>query len=144
MNLPSQITLAATQKNLSRFVKFVSDFAEGLAFSHEKINDIRIATEEALINIINYAYSVAPGDATVVCRVDEADQVVIEIIDNGEPFDIGSAEAPDVDADILSRKVGGLGILLINELMDGVTYRREAHSNILKLTIRKSSIDNAT
>ncbi len=144
MSLPAQITLAATQKNLSRFIGFVSEIAEGLEFSPEKINDIKVSAEEALMNIFNYAYPDDPGDATAACRLDENGHLVIEIIDSGEAFDLSSADDPDVDSDISSRRIGGLGIFLIKQLMDDVEYRREAHKNILKLTVKKPGMGNTT
>ena len=58
----------------------------------------------------------------------------MEIADNGIAFDPLQLPAPDLHAEIDDRPIGGLGIFLVRELMDSVTYRRDGDWNRLMVT----------
>ncbi|HEN21374.1 MAG TPA: ATP-binding protein [Desulfobacteraceae bacterium] len=127
----SKIKLPATIGHLERLVGFVSDCAKNTGFSDNRIREIELATEEALVNIFNYAYPDGPGDLEVSCTPQQNAFLKIEIMDNGMPFDPLSLPDPDLQADISERKVGGLGIFFMRKMADELQYRREKGCNIL-------------
>lgn len=133
MRLLSKLKLPATLSNLRKFVELVSKCAEDLGLDPERISDIGVATEEALVNIFNYAYQDEAGEVKVTCMLDDENRFIIEIEDTGIPFDLHGLHDPDLTADIAERNVGGLGVFIIKELMKDVQYRREDNKNILKL-----------
>lgn len=135
MRLLSQLKLPAEISNLRKFIELVSRCAEEQGFSPERITDLGVATEEALVNVCNYAYQDGNGDVKVSCILDDENRFVIEIEDAGIPFDVLSIGEPDLIDDIDERKVGGLGVFIIKELVEDVQYRREDNKNILKLVI---------
>ena len=131
----TKIKLPATIENLEILVAFVSKCAGEQGFNGTRIKEIELATEEVLVNIVNYAYPERSGDVEVSCRREDVTGFVIEISDNGIPFDPLSLPEPDLSPDILDRKVGGLGVFFIRKMMDEVLYRREEGSNIIRLTV---------
>ena len=133
MRLLSKLKLPARLSNLREFVELVSKCAEDQGLSSEKVTDIGVATEEALVNICNYAYQGKIGEVKVTCMVDDENRFIIEIEDRGIPFDAKLLEDPNLTPDIDQRQVGGLGVFIIKELMDDVQYRREEDKNILIL-----------
>ena len=134
----SNIRLPARIEDLERFMQFVSTCATGQGFTQERMKEIELALEEALVNIFNYAYPDQPtGEVEVRCKMDDNTSFIIEILDTGIPFDIQSISEPDLDASISERKIGGLGIFLIREMVDKVHYRRDGDSNILTLVFKK-------
>ncbi len=133
MLLLSQIALPAILDNLPKLMDSVSHCLRGQGFESEKVIEIEIALEEALVNIINYAYRDRSGDVKVSCSVDDESRFIIEIEDTGQPFDVLSANQPDLSDNISERKVGGLGIHLIRNLMREVQYLRKDDKNILQL-----------
>ena len=135
MQLLSQLKLPAEIGNLRKFIELVSRCAEEQGFSPERITEIGVATEEALVNVCNYAYQDGNGDVKVSCILDDENRFVIEIEDAGIPFDVLSIGEPDLIDDIDERTVGGLGVFIIKELVEDVQYRREDNKNILKLVI---------
>jgi anti-sigma regulatory factor (Ser/Thr protein kinase) len=88
---------------------------------------------------MNYAYEGKAGDIEVVCRSDNREWFVVEIIDSGKAFDVTSVPPPDLTTDLSDRKVGGLGLLFIKRLIDGAVYRREGEKNVLELRISLNS-----
>ncbi len=90
---------------------------------------LMIAFDELLSNIVNH------GGGTIDLRISLAGPVLVATIaDDGPPFDPLARAAPDTDLGIDERAVGGLGIHLVREMMDEVSYARENGRNLLKLT----------
>jgi anti-sigma regulatory factor (Ser/Thr protein kinase) len=96
---------------------------------------IELVLEEALTNIIHYAYPGEAGNMEVRCRVEPEQVFHLEILDWGGPFDPLARDAPDIDSDPEARKVGGLGIMLLRGMVDEIHYRREANKNILTIRL---------
>ena len=61
------------------------------------------------------------------------DTIEFTISDNGMEFDPTDRPEPDITSGVEDRPIGGLGIFLVKNIMDSVTYRREKGVNILKL-----------
>ncbi|MCX5886281.1 MAG: ATP-binding protein [Proteobacteria bacterium] len=136
MTVLSHVTLPAQLEFLQEFIQAVSSCAKKQGFSTKKVQEIELATEEALVNVFKYSYPEGTGDVEVVCTL-EGSTLMVDIIDSGIPFDVTSVPDPDINADISDRKIGGLGIFFIKKLMDDVRYRRENNKNILTLVMKK-------
>ena len=100
------------------------------------VNDINIALDEALSNILSYAYGPDEQSDIVVRLAYQPGEVRVEIEDTGPPFDPLRAAPPDLGKSVHDRSVGGLGILFIKSLMDEVAYARIDGKNRLQLTKR--------
>jgi anti-sigma regulatory factor (Ser/Thr protein kinase) len=61
---------------------------------------------------------------------------VIEILDEGMPFNMLEAEKPDTTLSVEEREIGGLGVLLVHELMNEVTYNRQNNTNVVRLIMK--------
>lgn len=138
MTTLSEIALPAEQGNLHRFIDSVVDSAKERGYDGDKIGLIRLAVEEALVNIFKYAYPEKAGDVALRCVVDDDQRFVIEIEDSGIPFNVLAVTEPAITAPLSERKVGGLGIHLIRKFMDEVEYRREEGKNLLRLIVEKA------
>jgi serine/threonine-protein kinase RsbW len=137
MRVLSAIKLPAKLENLYKLLDVVSCCAKEQGFSQNRINEIELAIEEALVNIFNYAYQENTGDVEVTCSLDN-DLFIVDIIDSGIPFDLLLHKDPDLTSDISKREIGGLGVFFIKTLMDDVKYRREKDKNILSFYINKN------
>ena len=98
---------------------------------------IAVASEEIFVNISSYAYDPSIGPAEVRCEVlEDPLRVVIQFLDHGKPFDPLAKEDADTSEEALFSREGGLGILLVKETMDDVSYTYQDGKNIL--TIKKN------
>ncbi|MHC4589893.1 MAG: ATP-binding protein, partial [Planctomycetota bacterium] len=66
----------------------------------------------------------------------ERQRLVIEVLDDGRPFNPFSQESPDTTLPLEARRVGGLGIHLVQRVMDEVSYERRIDKNLVKLVKR--------
>jgi anti-sigma regulatory factor (Ser/Thr protein kinase) len=97
---------------------------------------LELAVEEAVVNICLYAYEVPPGELLV--RIDPGEKsFIVELVDEGIPFDPLAVNEPDLRAAVEERAVGGLGIFLVRRVMDEVAYHREGSRNVLRLVIHR-------
>ena len=128
-----KLTFPADLENLESMLSFIVSGTEELGFSGKKMRQIQIACEEALVNIINYAYPGGSGSLEIDYNTHEGKRLVIQIIDQGVAFNPLSLPDPDVDAPIEERRIGGLGVYMMRNIMDEVGYKRVGDRNILTL-----------
>jgi serine phosphatase RsbU (regulator of sigma subunit)/anti-sigma regulatory factor (Ser/Thr protein kinase) len=131
----AHLRLSARLESLDELFDFVADRAAEGGFSSSRTKEIQLAVEEAVVNIVRHAYPRGPGEVELrwLKGVDPA-RVTIEIEDSGVPFDLRSAPAPNLQAGLEEREVGGLGVFFIGHMADEAASRREGEKNILSLT----------
>lgn len=127
-----RLCLPAKLSNLESMFVFIREAAARQYFKKEIIDKVQLACEEALVNVINYAYPGSEGDVEIVV-LNQEHCLEITIIDSGIEFNPLALAAPDITAPMEARRIGGLGIFMIRQIMDDVVYRREDGRNILTL-----------
>ncbi|HDS08851.1 MAG TPA: ATP-binding protein [Firmicutes bacterium] len=132
----AEITSPAKLENLEQLHNFVRDRLSETGFAKKDMNQILVAAEEAIINVLSYAYPESEGEIKVICE-DTPESFTIILKDTGIPFNPLSLPEPDVKLPIQDRKIGGLGIFMIKQIMDDVKYDREADWNIFTLIKHK-------
>jgi anti-sigma regulatory factor (Ser/Thr protein kinase) len=131
------LTFSTTFDILDEIRTFVGDQAREAGFNAKDIYSIQLATDEAASNIIEHAYEGEPnGKFDVSCEF-RINRLIITLLDHGKTFDPSQVEEPDLKADLLDRKIGGLGIYLMRKLMDEVHYETTRAGNLLTLVKRK-------
>lgn len=97
---------------------------------------IRLSIEEAVENVVRYAYAGGMGWIEVGTELDP-DGVMLTILlrDAGIPFNPLEKPDPDVTLPVDEREIGGLGIFLCKQMMDHIEYRYVDGCNVL--TMRK-------
>ena len=128
------LIVTAEVKNLDAVTDFVLQRPEIAACPKNTQLQLRLAVEEVFVNIASYAYDPSIGPAEVRCEVlDDPLRVVIQFLDHGKPFDPLAKEDADTSEEALMERIGGLGILLVKETMDEVSYSYEDGKNILTI-----------
>ena len=96
-------------------------------------SQIMLAVEEAVVNVINYAYPIGTqGDIGIIAEA-TPQSVKFVITDEGKAFD--PTQRGDVDTSLSAedRPIGGLGILLVQQLMDSINYEYVDGKNVFTL-----------
>ncbi|MCH9625746.1 MAG: Serine-protein kinase RsbW [Chlamydiales bacterium] len=107
--------------------------AKKFNLDEKTIYKMELACEEAIVNIISYAYPKKKGQLALECE-QKGCRFEITIRDWGVPFNPIDVEInPQVDAPIDERHIGGLGIYLLRKVIDEVSYHREGDENVLRL-----------
>ena len=99
--------------------------------------DVRLIAEEVASNAMDHGADERGPQHRIVVDIERSDaHLAIEFRDTGRPFDPLSVPAPDLEAGILDRPVGGLGVHLVRSLAESVSYAREEPYNILRVVLR--------
>jgi anti-sigma regulatory factor (Ser/Thr protein kinase) len=101
-------------------------------------NLVLLAIEELLVNCIDYGYDDSNEHTIVIDLSIDEENLTMTVIDDGHPFDPLTALTPDFSLEVQQRPVGGLGIHLLRQLADHVTYERRDNTNRITLTKRLS------
>ena len=129
-----EITLPATLENIEAVTAFVDEELERLGCGMKAQMQVDVAIDEIFSNIARYAYGDAVGDATV--RIEKEDGlVVLTFLDTGIPYNPLVASDPDTTLSAEQRAIGGLGVFLVKNIMDDVSYAYLDGKNTL--TIKK-------
>lgn len=127
------LTLGSDLAELGRLAGEADAFCDRHGVPDAARMALQLALEEIVTNIVSHGGAGA-GPIDVTLRRDGG-SIEARVEDHGAPFDPLTHEDPDVDAPLEEREAGGLGILLVKRVMDGVTYERAGARNVL--TIRK-------
>lgn len=93
--------------------------------------NLNLALEEAVSNVMIYAYPEGTRGEVEVLAEQAPDRVRFTITDAGIPFDPTAMPDADISLGVNDRPIGGLGIFLVRKIMDTVTYERRNGKNIL-------------
>ena len=117
----------------------VEKFGQREAWPDSLVFKVNLVLEELGINILSYGgESGGPWPEFEIVIASEDDSLTIEISDKGRPFDpFSDAPKPSLDADIEDRKVGGLGIHLVQTMMDDLSYEHSGGKNRLTMVARR-------
>ncbi len=116
----------AALENLPQIMNCVAEWAEAIGFDDRTVYELRLAVDEACANVIHHSYGgMEAGDMEVTCCLNDG-ALTIKVRDWGQAFDPDSVPEPNVDAPLEERSLGGLGLFLMKQVMDGVEFTFDA------------------
>ena len=126
-----EIKISNDLNEISVLASFIEELGEELSLSFETTMNINLALEEAVANIIMYAYP-TQEQHTILLRVTYSEkQLVFLLTDKGASFDPTQVDEVDVTLSLEERPIGGLGIFLIRSIMNEISYQRIDNENHL-------------
>ncbi len=132
--LRQSLTLPNDINTIPQLYEFIEGIGEELNLDMSLTMGLNLALEEAVVNVMEYAYPVdVQGDVTIEAIANETHLVFI-LSDSGTPFDPTKKEKVDTTLSAEERSIGGLGIHLVREIMDSVDYEYCDNKNILTLS----------
>lgn len=122
--MQEEIRITNNIDEIGKLTEFVEELGAELSLPMETTMHINLALEEAVSNIIMYAYPQGETHEIMLRTTVTKDQIIFLLTDNGLSFD--PTDAPDVNLDVPveERKIGGLGIFLIRSIMNEISYQR--------------------
>jgi serine/threonine-protein kinase RsbW len=117
------LRIANDVAELSRVAESVDRYCDENGVPADAAFNINVVLEELLMNTISYGFTDAKPHEIEVTIVKGRETITVEISDDGQAFDPLQAAAPDLNAPLAERRIGGLGIHFVKTLMDTVEYR---------------------
>ena len=131
--LSEKITLNCDVKRIPELNNFLESIGERLNMDMPVISQVQMAVEEAVVNVMNYAYPDGKNGFVTIKVMSDGHEIRIVVIDSGIAFDPTSKEKADTTLSVEERPIGGLGIFMIREMMDSINYERVDGRNILTM-----------
>ncbi len=130
-----QLRVPAEDRHLAEIRDFIQEVGEKIQIPGKVLANTKLAVDEACTNVVKHGYKGRSGFIEVVVTGNQR-EFSIEIRDQGESFDLRNVKSPDLKMYVETRKRGGLGVFLMNQLMDEVRYRGSADGNALTMSKR--------
>lgn len=141
--MTTALRIPAELNQLDTVRRFVLETASTLGASARAIDELALAVDESVTNIIQHGYRDQPGDVEIeIRRADDA--VVVHLRDQAPSFDPTAMPTPDMTLPLNQRHVGGLGIFLTRHSVDAVTYRLTSEGGNELTLIKKVGAHNQT
>ena len=131
--LSEKLVIKNDVKEISKFSEFMKAILEKLEVEKSLAGQLRLAVEEAVVNVIDYAYPIGHEGEIEVRMMSDGKTLKTVITDSGVAFDPTTKEKADTTLSAEDRQMGGLGILLVRELIDTINYERTEGKNVLTL-----------
>lgn len=129
--MEKEIKIVNDLKEIGVLATFIEELGEELSLSAETTMNINLALEEAVANIIMYAYPSEEQHSILLKVTATEKQLIFLLTDRGASFDPTQVDDVDITLPIEERPVGGLGIFLIRSIMNEISYQRIDNENQL-------------
>ena len=136
--MEKSIILANDISEISRLYEFVEEVGNDFELSPDIVFNLNLVLEEAVVNIINYAYPKEEHESIYLSARMHEGSIILVLTDTGKEFDPTAAPEADVTLSADDRQIGGLGIFLIRQIMNEVKFERVEGKNVLTFLKRLS------
>lgn len=131
--MEKSIILANDISEISRLYEFIEEIGNDFSLSPDIVFNLNLVLEEAVVNVINYAYPKEEHQYIYLSATMKDGSIVLVLTDTGKEFDPTAAPEADITLSADERQIGGLGIFLIRQIMNEVKYERIEGKNVLTL-----------
>lgn len=131
------LNITSDMQNLERVANFVADAAAKTNLTARQFDDLQMAVDEAVTNVMEHAYAgMSDGNIAIKLRIDDK-LILVEIRDQGKPFDPKKVKKPNIKGPLSERAIGGLGVFFMKKLMDKVEFTRDDAGNVTRMTKKR-------
>lgn len=129
--------LPARIEHLSEAQAFLKSQTEQAGLDPRLGGRLALALEEVFVNVCHYAYPPDQPGEIELRLLPDAERFVLDVLDDGQPFDPAGLPVPDLAATLEQRTVGGLGWFLVRRMVSELNCRREQGRNLVSLVMEQ-------
>jgi anti-sigma regulatory factor (Ser/Thr protein kinase) len=133
LGVPSQTSFLGLIREITK------KMAGGAGFDGATADRLALAVDEAATNVIEHAYRGAANREVEVRFEDRGPDFRVDVVDDGAMVDPRAVPRVDLEKYVSERRTGGLGVHLMEKIMDSVTFRRTARKNVCCLVKHKEA-----
>ena len=129
------LTIKNEEQELLRVNEFIENVGEELGLDLKTMMKLQLVMEEMVTNVILYAYPQGTSSDITLTAESDGKELTFVLSDSGKPFDPTAREEADIETNPMDREQGGMGILIVKNIMNEVSYQRLGDTN--QLTMKK-------
>ena len=130
MGKKRKLALPAELTSISKFKHFIEDACSAEKLGEDSTYDMKLAVEEACLNIIEHGYAGMNPGSILVSFQGGRRQIVVRITDFGHPFEPSEPPPPDHEA-VAAGEAVGFGLYFMYRSVDTITYETNETCNTL-------------
>ena len=130
-----ELTFKNEDQELNRVAEFMESICDELQLDMHVAMKLQLAMEEMVTNVIFYAYPKGTTADITLTAESDGQELTFVLSDSGKPFDPTAKEDADIESNPMDREQGGMGILIVKNIMNEVSYQRLGEEN--RLTMKK-------
>ncbi len=119
---------------LDGLVERFDGFCEEFFVERQLSLKLQLVLEELVVNIIHHGIAQQEEPAIDIYCSLNSEIFTLEIVDTGHAFNPLAHKTDDPDLPFEEREIGGMGLRLVREIMDSITYQYKNGKNSLQLT----------
>ena len=131
-----ELTIKNQEQELARVSEFMESVCEELELDMHQSMKLQLVIEEMMANVIFYAYPEGTSADITLTVESDGQELTFVLSDSGKPFDPTAKEDADTEINPMDREQGGMGILIVKNIMNEVSYQRLGEEN--RLTMKKT------
>ena len=131
--MEKEISIKNRMEELARVNLFIEEICEELGLDMELQMNLNLVIEEMVVNVISYAYPEGTEANIELKAESNGKELTFVLSDRGREFDPTLSESPDMNVNPAERELGGMGIYIVKNIMNEVTYQRLEGKNLLTM-----------
>ena len=128
-----EICIKNKVSELEKVAQFIEEIGEELGLSMELQMNLNLVMEEMVTNVIFYAYPQDEEADIELLAKSDGKELTFVLSDQGKEFDPTAKEDNDLSVNPAERELGGMGIFIVKNIMNQVTYQRLEGKNLLTM-----------
>lgn len=128
-----KLKLKNQMSELERVNAFVEEIGQELGLNFELQMNLNLVMEEMVVNVISYAYPEGSEAEIELLAESDGKQLKFVLSDRGKEFDPTLGGNTDMDVNPAERDLGGMGIFIVKNIMNEVSYQRLEGKNLLTM-----------
>ncbi|MCB0496684.1 MAG: ATP-binding protein [Cyclobacteriaceae bacterium] len=131
--MKNKLQISCNRQNLKNVREFIARSLDGTKLSGVEINSLVLAVDEVCANVIIHSNKCNENEKLEVFTELKENEVIFEVIDNGRGYDLRKHEAPNLKEIVKSKRKGGVGLLLVQKIMDEIDFIPYNKGHIIRL-----------
>ena len=128
-----ELKLKNQMEELERVNQFVEEIGDELGLDMEMLMNLNLVIEEMVVNVISYAYPEGKTAEIELLAESDGKELTFVLSDKGKAFDPTAKETANMDINPADRDLGGMGIFIVKNIMNEVSYQRLEGKNLLTM-----------
>ncbi len=129
-------TFPAKLDRITEMLQFIANWCSDAGSTESACNSLKLIVDEIASNVCNYGTDKEHAGPITISVSKNDKTIVLEIADQGIPFNPLEQVVPNTTAPLEERPIGGLGIFLVQQVSESVSYRREGNENRLTMILK--------
>lgn len=136
MSFSVEFILTGAASERGKFVEAFEEFCRAQRVPDGARQAADLALEEHLTNVMSYGFAPGSSRHVAVRLCVENECLRAEVADTGKPYDPLATPLVDISVPLADKPIGKLGVHLMRQFMDELSYAREGGRNVLRMKKR--------